>query len=276
MKASTTFACAVVAAALMLPAQSAGQDPQTPPSQPPQQQQPPTAEPPAGQQTQQAGDEQAARQRLTDARNTLSEMTQLPAASQLTGDARTQVSQLISNFNELISADRNWKASYEKVSANLATLLGPENAEPAPPATGTAGAVGTSGTIELDPAVREKLVELRLQLKEFEKAATGGATSDPAASATPTPMSTPMTTPPSTTPPSTTPPSMTTPPAGAPETTPATQAPGQSAGNTDIARHVAAIEAMLKSQDDSGGITLTKAQLEELRTHWAALKAAIR
>jgi hypothetical protein len=266
-----TFACAVVAAALMLPAQSAAQDPQTPPSQPPAQQQPATP-----QQQPPAGDEQAARQRLTDARNTLSEMTQLPAASQLTGDARTQISQLISNFNELISAESDWKASYDKVTANLSILLGPENVEPAPPATGTPGAVGTSGTIQLDPAVREKLVELRLQLKEFEKAATGGVTSDPAASATPTPMTTPpSTTPPSTTPPSTTPPS-TTPPSGTPETTPTTEAPGQAAGNAEIARHIAAIEAMLKSEDDSGGITLTKAQLEQLRTHWAALKASIR
>jgi hypothetical protein len=33
---------------------------------------------------------------------------------------------------------------------------------------------------------------------------------------------------------------------------------------------------MLKPEDDSGGITLTRAQLEQLRTHWAALKAAIR
>jgi hypothetical protein len=264
MRSTTTFACAVVAAALMLPAQSAAQDPQTPPSQPPAQQQPPT---PQQEPQQTAGNEQAARQRLTDARNTLSEMTQLPAASQLTGDARTQVSQLISNFNELISAESDWKASYDKVTANLSTLLGPENVEPAPPATGTPGAVGTSGTIQLDPAVREKLVELRLQLKEFEKAATGGVTSDPAASATPPPM----TTPPSATPPSTTPPS-TTPPTG----TPATEAPAQAAGNAEIARHIAAIEAMLKSEDDSGGITLTKAQLEQLRTHWAALKASIR
>jgi hypothetical protein len=264
MRSTTTFACAVVAAALMLPAQSAAQDPQTPPSQPPAQQQPPT---PQQEPQQTAGNEQAARQRLTDARNTLSEMTQLPAASQLTGDARTQVSQLISNFNELISAESDWKASYDKVTANLSTLLGPENVEPAPPATGTPGAVGTSGTIRLDPAVREKLVELRLQLKEFEKAATGGVTSDPAASATPSPM----TTPPSATPPSTTPPS-TTPPTG----TPATEAPAQAAGNAEIARHIAAIEAMLKSEDDSGGITLTKAQLEQLRTHWAALKASIR
>jgi hypothetical protein len=46
-------------------------------------------------------------------------------------------------------------------------------------------------------------------------------------------------------------------------------------GNADIARHVAAIEALLKMQDDSGGLTLTKAQVEQLRTHWAALRTIL-
>ena len=42
--------------------------------------------------------------RRTDRSTELSErLTQLPAAAQLTGDARTQVSQLIANFNELIT-----------------------------------------------------------------------------------------------------------------------------------------------------------------------------
>jgi hypothetical protein len=45
--------------------------------------------------------------------------------------------------------------------------------------------------------------------------------------------------------------------------------------NADVMKHVAAIEAMLKMQDDSGGLTLTKAQVEQLRTHWAALRATI-
>jgi hypothetical protein len=40
-------------------------------------------------------------------------------------------------------------------------------------------------------------------------------------------------------------------------------------------RHIAAIEALLKSEDDSGGLTLTKMQVEQLRTHWAALKSAL-
>jgi hypothetical protein len=119
------------------------------------------------------------------ARESLTQLTKLPAASQLTGDARTQVGQLIANFNELITAQANWRASYAKVNANLTALLGPDSGDaaataPAPAAapapTATAGAVGTAGAtkVELDPAIREKLMELRKNLAEFEKA-SGGA-----------------------------------------------------------------------------------------------------
>jgi hypothetical protein len=269
MKRSTNFACAAVAAAvLMLPAHGAAQEPPTtPPQQPPTQTEPAAAP---------AADQQAARQHLTSARNTLSTLTQLPEASQLTGEARTQVAQLIANFNELISAQTDWKGSYDKVAANLTTLLGPENAVPAaPPATGTPGAVGTSGTVTLDAAVREKLVEMRRHLAAFEKAALGDASA--ASAATPSSATPPSSTPPSATPPSATPPSS-TPPTSTPETTPAAQAPAgaqPAAGNAEIVRHIAAIEALLKSEDDSGGLTLTKMQVEQLRTHWAALKAAL-
>jgi ABC-type transporter Mla subunit MlaD len=110
-------------------------------------------------------------------------LTQLPAASQLNGEARNQVSQLITNFNELITTQANWKASYDKVSANLTTLLGADNsdAEAAAAApTAAAGAappaaVGTAGTatMEVDPAIRAKLVELRKSLNDFKKAAGG-------------------------------------------------------------------------------------------------------
>jgi hypothetical protein len=144
-------------------------------------------------------DAEAARQALTTARDTLSQLTQLPAAAQLTGEARTHVAQLISNFNELITAQSQWRASYGKVSATLDALIGPATAtssEPAAapqaagtggeasapgaaPAAGTAsatpGAVGTSGAtaVQLDPAIREKLVELRRNLSDFEKASGG-------------------------------------------------------------------------------------------------------
>ena len=122
----------------------------------------------------------AAKQALTAARDTLSQMTQLPAAQQLSGETRTQVSQLISSFNELITTTAEWKASYAKVDANLTSLIGAQTADETPaaaaaatPATGAAGAVGTSGTTTLDPALKAKLVEFRAHLREFEKAAGG-------------------------------------------------------------------------------------------------------
>ena len=121
-------------------------------------------------------DADSVKRHLTAARDSLSQLTQLPAAAQLTGDARTQVSQLISNFNELITTNSNWRASYDKVQANLTALVGEQRTDESPaPATGTAGAVGTSGTVAIDPTLRAKLVELRSHLMEFEKAAGGGA-----------------------------------------------------------------------------------------------------
>jgi hypothetical protein len=156
--------------------------------------------------TEGAVDADAARQALTTARDTLSQLTQLPAAAQLSGEARTHVAQLISNFNELITTQSQWRASYGKVTANLDALLGPESdtatsGEPAgaattagtpadAPSTGapapsagaaggasTPGAVGTSGmtAVQLDPGIREKLIELRRNLSDFEKASDGAA-----------------------------------------------------------------------------------------------------
>jgi hypothetical protein len=158
-------------------------------------------------------DTEAAHKYLVTARDTLSQLTQLPAAAQLSGEARTQVSQLITNFNELIGNPPDWHTSYQKVAANLTALLGPDNSdaeatggaattntgatattgaatnsngETTPGAatnntgaTSTPGAVGTAGSatgtasVELDPAIRAKLVELRRSLNDFQKAAGG-------------------------------------------------------------------------------------------------------
>lgn len=144
-----------------------------------------------------------AHRHLVTARDTLSQLTQLPAAAQLSGDARTQVAQLISNFNELIGNPPDWHVSYQKVAANLNALIGPDNSDAeaaggaatnatgataaapgatatpgaaaTPDAATTQGAVGTSGTatVELDPSIRAKLVEFRRNLNEFQKAASG-------------------------------------------------------------------------------------------------------
>ncbi len=166
------------------------------PSQPqpaPTPEQPPAATPSAA--TPSAApaqvDQEAARRHLTTARDTLSQLTKIPAAAQLTGENRTQVTQLIANFNELITTQSQWRASYDKVAANLNALLGPGVSGAAPdvaaatPATpaGTPpepGAVGTSGVAnaDLDPAIRAKLVELRSNLAEFEKAMGAPAAQD--------------------------------------------------------------------------------------------------
>jgi hypothetical protein len=181
------------------PAQNrpASQSPTPTPQPDPNAAQPPAGQPPAAQAQPQSTDTEAAHRHLLAARETLAQLTQLPAAAQLSGEPRNQIAQLITNFNELISAQSNWKASYDKVSANLTTLLGPANSDneatagaptpnagatptPAPgapaPNAGAApapGAVGTSGTatVELDPAIRAKLVDLRKNLNDFKKAA---------------------------------------------------------------------------------------------------------
>ena len=156
------------------------QPPATPPAQPP------TTTPPATTPTDPSAtapapasgivDKDAAKRHLTEARDTLSQLTQLPEAVQLSGDARTQVSQLITNFNELITTQTEWRATFAKLQANLTALVGAETTDEAPvtpPATGTPGAVGTSGMTTLDPKIREKLIELRSKLAAFEHAAGG-------------------------------------------------------------------------------------------------------
>src|SRR5215208_4886292 len=103
-------------------------------------------EPPAQTQTQPSKiDAAASKQHLSAARDTLSQLTSMPEAARLQGDARTQVSQIISSFNELITTQADWRSSYSKVDDALTAVLGPESAEPAaPPATGVTGAVGTA------------------------------------------------------------------------------------------------------------------------------------
>lgn len=222
----------------------------------------PATTPPAADAASPKADHEGARRHLTEARNVLSQLTQLPAAAQLSGEARTHMSQLISNFNELITTQSEWRAVYGKVAANLTALLGPDTGATEPPAA--SGAVGTSGSgMNLDPAVRAKLIEMRNKLAEFERAAGGGAPATGSASA---PAATPTTSPKA----AAAPPEPPGPPA-AMAPTPATTAPVPSASSEPL-RHVTAIETLFKSQNESGGVTLDKAQLELLRTHIAELR----
>src|SRR5260221_12110441 len=102
-------------------------------------------------------DAAAAKQHLTEARDTLSQLTAMPEAARLQGDARTQVSQIISSFNELISTQSDWRSAYAKGDAGLPPLLGPESpdATPAPGGmTGAGGASGSSAPAQPGPPVR--------------------------------------------------------------------------------------------------------------------------
>ena len=116
----------------------------------------------------------------------------MPEAAKLQGETRTQVSQLISSFNELITTQNDWKAAYQKVENNLNTLLAPADwrgssdagahGRPADEHDGNAEQSACGGcrnvrysNAGLDPAIRTKLEEFRTHLKEFEKSAGGVA-----------------------------------------------------------------------------------------------------
>jgi hypothetical protein len=228
-------------------------------------------------------------------------MTSMPEAAKLQGPARTKVSELISSFNALITTQTDWRASDAKVNDSLTALLGPDvdQAQAAAPASGVAGATGTTGTepaVQVDPAIRSKLVEFRTHLKEFEKAA-GGAAPSPAstaaaneaspAAAPPAAAAAPPTgsTPPSSAPASATPPAAApasaTPPAAAPAsaassaTPSATGTTGSSEQNVNEAARaeLAAIDAIL-AKSKTGA--LTKTETSELKQHVEALRALLK
>ena len=252
-------------------------------------------------------DPETVKRHLTAARDSLSQLTQLPAAAQLTGDARTQVSQLIGNFNELITTNTECRAAFGKVQANLTALLGNQAADESPaPAAGTPGAVGTAGTTTLDPAIRAKLVDFRNHLMDFEKAATGVTQSN--ASMSPSPAASASTAPAAADPTASVPArasgaataaaaaattgttSETPSAAGTTGSTASAPSPAATTGSTaadeaqksgstapaastsareDALKHIDAIEGMLNS-------TLTASQIEQIRTHLKEVRKAIK
>lgn len=297
-RSTTRWTTAVAAAALIAVPLAASAQQTTPPAQPPRQQTQPPAQPtpapaqpaqptpppaqpmqPAPQPTSAPAAEQmdpaAAKTHLSAARDTLSQITALPEAAKLQGEARTQVSQIISNFNELITTQTEWRSVYSKVDANLTALLGPESADVA--ASGVTGAVGTAGSagaavpvateIQLEPAVRTKLTEFRKHLKAFEKAAGG-----PSPAAEPSPASAPADRPGSA-----------MPPANATGTSGSTPAPAATAGDktpapeqaahSEADKHLDAISAIL---DKSKSGALTAAQGKELKKHIAELRGLLK
>jgi len=149
-------------------------------------------------------DQEAVRQHLSAAREALAELTKLPAASQLQGEQRQQVAQLISDFNSFATATTDWRPKYDTIDKELDQILGLNGSTgtsgsasgtasttgasgSAGASTGTtadasttgasgtaSGAVGTSGSGAaggaLDPAIIAKLREVRTHLDGFEEA----------------------------------------------------------------------------------------------------------
>jgi DNA polymerase-3 subunit gamma/tau len=268
--------------------------------------QPPAAAPAAGQ-----VDVNAVKTHLSAARDTLAQLTSMPEAAKLQGTARTQVSELIADFNALISAQSDWRGAYNKVDSDLTAVIGPDAsadndqavgtsgstaagtaAGTASAATGgTAGAVGTSGAASVDPAIRAKLVEFRSHLKEFEKAAGGStpanaagqpggsmppslATSSTANPADPAAAASPASPAAGATP--SAPASSVSPSSPTSAMSPADRehasADVNAAGNADAQKELDAISAILNASKTG---TLTKAQTAQLKKHVEALRSLI-
>jgi hypothetical protein len=126
---------------------------------------------------QSSSNQEAARQALAAARQSLAELTKLPAAQQLQGEQRTAVANFISDFNAFATAQNDWRSKYQVVDESLDRLLG--SAATAAPSSSTAstgtpsGAAGTTGaaagTGALDPTIIAKLQEVRTHLQHFEQ-----------------------------------------------------------------------------------------------------------
>jgi hypothetical protein len=126
-------------------------------------------------------DTSASREHLTQARQSLADLTAMPQAQQLQGETRNKVSQLISQFNQLITTQGDWRSAYNEVNTTLTALLSASASTSGSASSSTSGAVGTSGTAAapgsatIDPALRAKLEEFRTRLEAFHTAAGGSA-----------------------------------------------------------------------------------------------------
>jgi methionyl-tRNA synthetase len=120
-------------------------------------------------------DQEAVKKNLLAAQGSLAELIKLPAAAALQGDVRTAVSGFIAEFNAFATLPKDWKAKYQVASASLDKMLVAAAAAPAPaaapaaPATPAAAPAANAAGV-WDPAVVEKLKDVRKHLDGFEKA----------------------------------------------------------------------------------------------------------
>lgn len=139
-------------------------------------------------------DENAAREHLSQARQALAELTKLPAAAQLQGEQRTAISSLIQAFNGLATATTDWRPKFKAVQKQLDDILGstassasttgtsgasstatPSSTPSATASNGSAsgtstGAAGGASSGAFDPTILAKLTEVKNHLDAFQEA----------------------------------------------------------------------------------------------------------
>src|SRR4029453_9308811 len=114
------------------------------------------------------------------ARQSLAELTKLPAAQQLQGEQRTTVANFISDFNAFATAQNDWRSKYQVVEESLSRLLSEASSGASPtatatsptatatsPATAPSSSTGTNAapaSAGLDPTIVAKLQEVRTHL----------------------------------------------------------------------------------------------------------------
>jgi hypothetical protein len=123
--------------------------------------------------------QEAIKTSLSAAQASLAEMIKLPAAATLQGDVRTAVSGFITEFNAFATLPKDWKAKYQTASGSLDKMLAAAAAAPAPAAAPAAPAAAAPAPATppdpnapgvWDPAIVEKLKDVRKHLDAFEKA----------------------------------------------------------------------------------------------------------
>ncbi len=135
-------------------------------------------------------DEAAAREHLSQARQALADLTKLPAATQLQGEQRTTIASFIQAFNAFATATTDWRSKFTAVNAQLDQILA--SADAAGTSSGTAGTTGSSATAAnssgasttgatgstgtaaasggYDPTIVAKLHEVKTHLDAFQEA----------------------------------------------------------------------------------------------------------
>ena len=135
-------------------------------------------------------DEAAAREHLSQARQALADLTKLPAATQLQGEQRTTIANFIQAFNAFATATTDWRSKFTAVNQQLDQILASSDA--AGTSSGTAGTTGSSATAATssatsgtgtagstgaaapagayDPTIIAKLREVKTHLDGFQEA----------------------------------------------------------------------------------------------------------